>query len=81
MATSGIPKASVLPEPVGARPQTSRPARASVMVAAWMAKGWVMPRASRARQIRSGTPSRAKVLEGLSDMGLLGRVSAASGGS
>ena len=40
------------------------------MVAAWMAKGWVMPRASRARQIRSGTPSRAKVLEGLSAAGL-----------
>ena len=39
-ATSGMPNASVLPEPVGALPQTSRPARASGMVAAWMGKGW-----------------------------------------
>ena len=43
-STSGMPKASVLPEPVGARPQMSRPARASGMVAAWMGKGSVMPR-------------------------------------
>ena len=43
-ATSGMPKARVLPEPVGARPQTSRPARRSGMVAAWTSNGAVMPR-------------------------------------
>ena len=42
-ATSGTPKAMVLPEPVGARPHTSRPSSASGMVAAWMSKGCVIP--------------------------------------
>ncbi len=35
----GTPKARVLPEPVLALPHTSRPARASATVMAWMAKG------------------------------------------
>ena len=58
-----MPKARVLPEPVGARPQMSRPSSASVMVAAWMAKGSMMPRASSARVMESGTPSWAKVVD------------------
>ena len=33
LVTSGIPKASVLPDPVGACPQMSRPAKASGIVA------------------------------------------------
>ena len=32
-----------MPEPVGARPEMSRPAKASGSVAAWMGKGRVMP--------------------------------------
>ena len=63
VATSGMPKARVLPEPVGARPQMSRPSSASVMVAAWMAKGSVMPQADSARVMDSGTPSWAKVVD------------------
>ena len=42
-AMSGTPNAMVLPEPVGARPHTSRPARASGIVAAWMSNGCVIP--------------------------------------
>ena len=41
--SSGRPKASVLPEPVLALPQTSRPAMASGMVMAWTGKGALMP--------------------------------------
>ena len=36
----GRPKASVLPDPVLALPQTSRPASASLMVSAWIGKRW-----------------------------------------
>ena len=43
LATSGIPKASVFPDPVGARPQMSCPAKASARTAAWISKGSVMP--------------------------------------
>ncbi len=43
-AAMARPKARVLPEPVGARPQTSRPARASGSAAAWMGNGASMPR-------------------------------------
>ena len=39
----GRPKASVLPEPVFALPQTSRPASASAIVSAWTGKGRVIP--------------------------------------
>ena len=35
-ATSGSPNPRVLPDPVGARPATSRPASASGITAAWM---------------------------------------------
>ena len=41
--SSGMPKARVLPEPVLALPQTSRPARASATVMAWMEKAVVIP--------------------------------------
>ena len=40
---SGTPKARVLPEPVLALPQTSRPARASATVRAWIGKALMMP--------------------------------------
>src|SRR5262245_41914252 len=55
-STTGTPKAMVLPEPVGARPQRSRPGRASGMVAAWIGKAWSIPRAPRLRTIQGGTP-------------------------
>src|SRR5262249_18474439 len=58
----GRPKASVLPEPVLALPHTSRPARASSMVAAWMAKGSSMPWAARASTISALRPSDRKVV-------------------
>ncbi len=57
--TSGRPKASVLPEPVGARPATSRPARASGMTADWMGNGSVIASASRRAHRSEGTPSSA----------------------
>src|SRR5689334_17743950 len=59
--TSGTPKAMVLPDPVGARPQMSRPARASGMVAAWIGKGASMPRAARLDAMEVGTPRSANV--------------------
>ena len=37
--SSGTPNAIVLPDPVGARPHTSRPALTSGMVAAWISNG------------------------------------------
>ena len=55
-----MPNANVLPEPVGALPHTSRPSRASGMVAAWIGVGVVMARVARARAIASGTPRSAK---------------------
>ena len=48
-ASTGRPKASVLPEPVWPRPSTSRPASASGMVAVWIANGVVMPSRRSAR--------------------------------
>ena len=42
-STSGSPKASVLPEPVGDSARMSRPARASGRTRFWMAKGCVIP--------------------------------------
>ena len=47
-ASTGMPKARVLPEPVWARPSTSWPARPSGMTAAWTGVGAVMPWAARA---------------------------------
>ena len=60
-ATSGRPNASVLPEPVGARPQTSRPARTSGMTAAWIGNGSVIPAAAIALQMVGGRPRSANV--------------------
>ena len=60
LTSVGMPKAMVLPEPVGARPQRSRPARASGMVAACTSKALVMPRSSSAATMRAGTPRSAK---------------------
>ena len=59
-ATAPIPKARVLPEPVGALPQTSRPARASGMVMAWMGNGSMIDLRSRAATMSEGTPREAK---------------------
>src|SRR6186713_2836827 len=60
-ASSGRPKAMVLPEPVGALPHTSRPARPSGTVTAWTGKGSVMPSSSRRAHRCAGTPRAAKV--------------------
>jgi hypothetical protein len=59
--TSGRPNASVLPEPVFALPQTSRPARASGIVSACTGDGTVMPaRASTSTRSRE-TPRSSNV--------------------
>src|SRR4051794_34184258 len=58
----GSPKASVLPEPVGALPQTSSPARAGGMAAAWTGKGSVRLCWVRRTQRSSATPSAEKVV-------------------
>ena len=58
----GSPKASVWPDPVSARPRTSRPASPSGRVWAWMGRGVVMPRAVSAAVKAEGTPSSAKEL-------------------
>src|SRR5690606_10068172 len=68
LATDGTPKARVLPEPVGARPSTSRPASPSAIVAAWMANGVVIPRAASASQMKAGTPSCANERAVVEDM-------------
>ena len=47
-ASTGMPNARVLPEPVWARPSTSWPASPSGMTAAWTGVGAVMPWAARA---------------------------------
>jgi hypothetical protein len=59
--SSGMPNASVLPEPVLALPHTSRPARPSATVMAWMGKAVVMPWSSRALTRDGSTPNEAKV--------------------
>ncbi len=58
-ASIGSPKASVLPEPVAARPRMWRPASASGMAAVWMANGAVMPREASAAISRGGRPRSA----------------------
>ena len=70
-ATMGMPKAMVLPEPVGALPQRSRPARASGRVMAWMGKAevdalggraigrWARGRRDRRRYGTRGAPGAA----------------------
>ena len=55
----GRPKASVLPEPVCARPSTSRPASASGRARAWMANG-VVDAAAGQRGRPAGRAGRAR---------------------
>ncbi len=59
-AISGRPKASVLPEPVAARPRTSRPATMSGMTAAWIGNGDGMPARPSAVTSEFGRPRAAK---------------------
>src|SRR5579884_3890237 len=54
-----MPKASVLPEPVGERAITSRPAMASPMTARWIAKGSVIPARTSVPVTARDTPSSA----------------------
>ena len=58
-ASMGSPNASVLPEPVCARPSTSRPSIASGSARAWIANGSLIFRAASALISRSGRPSSA----------------------
>src|SRR5215204_3785507 len=58
-STSGMPKANVLPEPVGDWTRTSSPARTSAMQSLCTAKGSVMPRLARAPRIGRDTPRSA----------------------
>ena len=61
-ASIGRPKARVLPEPVCARPSTSRPASASGRARAWMANGCGRcPARASAVTSGPGSPSSAKV--------------------
>lgn len=59
--TRGSENARVLPLPVLPRPSTSRPARLSGNVAAWIGKGLSMPRFSRTRRSGPRTPRSANV--------------------
>ena len=59
-STSGAPKAMVLPEPVLPRPSTSRPARTSGMVAAWIGNGETAPRSVSERTMLPPRPRSAK---------------------
>ena len=58
-STSGIPNASVLPEPVGDFAITSRPAIASPITARWIANGSVIPAAERELITARDTPRSA----------------------
>ena len=62
-STNGIPKASVLPEPVGDLAITSRPAIASPMTARWIAKGSVIPAVEREPTTARETPRSANDAE------------------
>jgi len=53
---TGSEKASVLPEPVRARPMRSLPSRAGSNTCFWMGKSAVMPRASSALTVTSDSP-------------------------
>ena len=53
-ASIGTPKASVLPDPVRARPQTSRPSIATGMAAVWIMNGWANPAAASPASTRVG---------------------------
>ena len=63
---AGIPNAKVLPEPVGALPQMSRPSIAARIVAVWIGKAVSMPALMSAETICSDTPSSANVVAGVS---------------
>ena len=56
-ASIGTPNASVLPEPVFARPQTSFPVIATGIASVWMLNGCAKPHAASPSSMRSGTPS------------------------
>ena len=58
----GRPNPSVLPDPVLALPQTSRPASASAMVMAWIGKAVSMPSLASASQRSGLTPRETNVV-------------------
>ena len=62
----GRANASVLPEPVGAFADTSLPASASAMVAAWIGRGTLIPCESRTATMSSGRPRSANDVTGAS---------------
>src|SRR5450755_594889 len=62
LVSRGRPKARVLPDPVWARPSTSRPASASGSARAWMANGASIPRWASALNRGPGMPSSRKVV-------------------
>ena len=61
-STTGMPKASVLPDPVGDLARTSRPASTSAMTSSWIAKGVVKPRSDSAEQTTADAPRSANDL-------------------
>ena len=63
-ASIGTPNASVLPEPVRARPHTSRPSMATGIASVWILNGWANPAAARPSSMRAGTPSSANPVGG-----------------
>ena len=62
VCNSGRPNASVLPDPVLAFPHTSRPARASAMVIAWIGNGSLIERSARAATNSGASPRASKVV-------------------
>ena len=76
--SSGMPKPRVLPVPVLAWPIMSAPSSATGRVKAWIGKGWVMPRSSRALVISSSTPYWAKVLVSKSRLSAVALMSAST---
>jgi hypothetical protein len=73
---SGSPKASVLPEPVSARPQTSLPSRASGIALRWIGVGTEIPSEDSTSAIPEGTPSSENVMTPPSTGGFISAVSA-----
>ncbi len=69
LASRASPKASVLPDPVRARPSTSRPASASGRVAAWIGKGSLTPRPVIVSTSAGGSPRASKEGVGCAFMG------------
>src|SRR5260221_5418169 len=60
-SSSGSPNASVLPDPVFALPQTSRPASPSASASCWKAKGSTIPRSLSAPTRSAESPRSANV--------------------